>query len=44
MDEDLKRGLRYSIAINNDSIVYEVGIDAQTGRVLENDKEGKNPD
>ncbi len=30
-------GLRYSFDIRRDKIVHEVGVDAQTGKVLEND-------
>ncbi len=37
-------GLRYSFDIKADGKTYEVGIDAQTGAVLENAAEGKNPD
>jgi uncharacterized membrane protein YkoI len=48
-DEELEResggtGLRYSFDIKNGSATQEVGVDATTGRVLENAKEGKNPD
>jgi uncharacterized membrane protein YkoI len=48
-DEELEKekggsGLRYSFDIKNGRVVYEVGIDAQTGKVLENAKEGRNPD
>jgi uncharacterized membrane protein YkoI len=48
-DEELEReaggtGLRYSFAIKSGSSTQEVGVDARTGRVLENAKEGKNPD
>jgi uncharacterized membrane protein YkoI len=48
-DEELEReaggtGLRYSFDIISGSSTYEVGVDARTGRVLENAKEGKNPD
>ena len=32
-------GFRYSFVV-----LYEVGVDAQTGKVLENSKEGPNPD
>ena len=49
IDEELERekggsGLRYPFDIKNDSAVYEVGVDAQTGKVLENKKEGPHPD
>ena len=48
-DEELEReaggtGLRYSFDIKTDGSTQEVGVDAVTGRVLENAKEGKNPD
>lgn len=48
-DEELERehggsGLRYSFDIKNGSVTQEVGVDAATGRVLENKKEGPNPD
>ena len=37
-------GLRYSFDIKAHGKTYEVGVDAQTGQVLENKAEGKNPD
>ena len=37
-------GLRYSFDIKSTDGVYEVGVDAQTGKVLENKKEGPHPD
>jgi uncharacterized membrane protein YkoI len=37
-------GLRYSFDVQSNGITYEVGVDAVTGKVLENDREGKNPD
>ena len=37
-------GLRYSFDIMSRGKIYEVGVDARTGRVLENKAEGKNPD
>lgn len=37
-------GLRYSFDIKSDGKTYEVGVDANTGAVLENATEGKNPD
>lgn len=37
-------GLRYSFDIVNGGKTFEVGIDAKTGKVLENKLEGKNPD
>ena len=48
-DEELERekggsGLRYSFDIKSGGVVYEVGVDAQTGKVLENKKEGRQPD
>jgi uncharacterized membrane protein YkoI len=48
-DRELERegggsGLRYSFDIRERGVTYEVGIDAMTGKVLENAKEGKNPD
>jgi uncharacterized membrane protein YkoI len=40
-DEELEKekggsGLRYSFDIKNGSVVHEVGVDAKTGRILEN--------
>ena len=48
-DEELERerggsGLRYSFDIKHGSVTQEVGVDAQTGTVLENKKEGPHPD
>ena len=48
-DEELERegggsGLRYSFDIKASGVTQEVGVDAMTGHVLENAKEGKNPD
>ena len=48
-DEELERegggsGLRYSFDIKNGAVTQEVGVDAVTGRVLENKTEGPNPD
>jgi uncharacterized membrane protein YkoI len=37
-------GLRYSFDIKSGTGLYEVGVDAETGKVLENSKEGRNPD
>lgn len=37
-------GLRYSFDIKSKGIVYEVGVDAKTTLVLENQPEGANPD
>lgn len=49
-DRELEReqggsGLRYSFDIKGtDGVVYEVGVDAITGKVLENSREGPHPD
>jgi uncharacterized membrane protein YkoI len=48
-DEELERerggsGLRYSFDIKSGGITQEVGVDAKTGKVLENAKEGPHPD
>ena len=48
-DEELEKenggsGLRCSFDIKRSGKTYEVGIDAQTGAVLENKVEGPNPD
>ena len=48
-DEELEKekggsGLRYSFDVKTGNVTYEVGIDAQTGKVLENSKEGRHPD
>jgi uncharacterized membrane protein YkoI len=37
-------GLRYSFDVKSGGRVYEVGVDAKTGKVLENDIEGRHPD
>jgi uncharacterized membrane protein YkoI len=37
-------GLRYSFVVKSGTVLYEVGVDAQTGKVLEDSKEGPNPD
>ncbi len=37
-------GLRYSFDIRKHGITYEVGVDAETGAVLENSLEGPRPD
>ena len=47
--EELEResggsGLRYSFDIRSAGVVYEVGVDANTGAVLENSREGAHPD
>ena len=48
-DQELEKeqggsGLRYSFDIKKDSVTQEVGVDAKTGKVLENKKEGPHPD
>jgi Peptidase propeptide and YPEB domain len=48
-DEELEKerggsGLRYSFDIKRRGTTQEVGVDARTGRVLENKKEGPHPD
>ena len=48
-DKELEReqggsGLRYSFDIKANGRTYEVGVDAVTGKVLENGPEGANPD
>jgi uncharacterized membrane protein YkoI len=48
-DQELERerggsGLRYSFDIKRGAVTQEVGVDARTGRVLENKKEGRHPD
>ena len=48
-DQELERegggsGLRYSFDIKSHGKTFEVGVDAITGRVLENAAEGPNPD
>ena len=48
-DEELEKekggsGLRYSFDIKIGSKTYEVGVDAVTGKLLENKREGKIPD
>jgi uncharacterized membrane protein YkoI len=37
-------GLRYSFDIKSGGKIHEVGVDAKTGRVLENKAEGPHPD
>jgi hypothetical protein len=37
-------GLRYSFDVKAQGVTYEVGVDAKTGKVLENAKEGPHPD
>lgn len=48
-DQELEKekggtGLRYSFDIKNKGKTFEVGVDARTGKVLENKVEGPNPD
>ncbi len=48
-DQELEKenggtGLRYSFDIKSNGKTYEVGVDARTGKVLENGAEGPNPD
>jgi uncharacterized membrane protein YkoI len=48
-DEELEKekggtGLRYSFDIKRGGVTQEVGVDAPTGKVLENKKEGPHPD
>ncbi len=48
-DQELEKerggsGLRYSFDIKSKGVTFEVGVDASTGRVLENAKEGSHPD
>ena len=48
-DRELERerggsGLRYSFDINANGVTYEIGVDAMTGKVLQNGPEGPNPD
>ena len=46
-DEELENeggGLRYSFDVKRNGKTYEVGVDAQTGAVLEHKVEGPNPD
>ena len=48
-DQELEKegggtGLRYSFDIQNKGKTFEVGVDARTGKVLENKTEGPNPD
>jgi len=48
-DQELEResggsGLRYSFDIKKGQTTFEVGVDAKTGKVLENKAEGPNPD
>lgn len=48
-DKELERegggsGLRYSFDVLSKGVTYEVGVDARTGAVLENKREGAHPD
>ena len=48
-DKELERekggsGLRYSFDVLSKGVAFEVGVDAQTGIVLENGREGAHPD
>jgi uncharacterized membrane protein YkoI len=48
-DEELEKesggsGLRYSFDVESGGKTYEVGVDAMTGKLLENGAEGINPD
>ncbi len=48
-DQELEKehggsGLRYSFDIKSNGKTYEIGVDAKTGKVLENGAEGANPD
>ena len=37
-------GVRYSFDVRSGKVTHEVGVDANTGKVLENSVEGPNPD
>ncbi len=48
-DQELEKekggsGLRYSFGIKSGNATFEVGVDAQSGEVLENKQEGAHPD
>jgi uncharacterized membrane protein YkoI len=48
-DQELERehggsGLRYAFDIRKGGVVHEVGVDAVSGKVLENSPEGPHPD
>ena len=48
-DQELEKekggsGLRYSFDIKSGGTTFEVGVDAKTGKVLQNSKEGSHPD
>lgn len=49
VDQELEKerggsGLRYSFDVKNGQVTHEVGVDARTGRVLENSVEGPGAD
>jgi len=48
ISEELERehgsGLRYSFDIKRGTVVHEVGVDAKTGKVLEDSREGPHAD
>lgn len=49
VDEELEKekggsGLRFSFDIKDATGLWEVGVDAKTGKILENKREPKNPD
>jgi len=49
IDEELEKekggsGLRYSFDIKRGAVIHEVGVDAKTGKVLENSLEGAHAD
>jgi uncharacterized membrane protein YkoI len=48
-DQELEKekggsGLRYSFDVKNGTKTFEVGVDAQSGKILENQAEGAHPD
>ncbi len=48
-DQELEKerggsGMRYSFDIKSGGTTFEVGVDAKTGKVLQNSKEGSRPD
>lgn len=48
-DEELEKeaggsGLRYSFDVKLHGVTHEVGVDAKTGKILENSLEGRHPD
>lgn len=49
VDQELERepggsGLRFSFDVKSGKVVREVGVDAKTGKILENSVEGAHPD